>query len=437
MSGLKIVVIGGGSSYTPELIEGLLNRYHEMPVASLWLVDIEEGKEKVEIIAGLARRMIAKAGLTIEVVATLDRESALRDADFVCSQFRAGCLDARISDERISLKYGLIGQETNGLGGFANACRTIPIALEIAADMERLCPDAWLLNFTNPSGMVTEAILRHSRIKAVGLCNVPVIMQKGITTLLQCADEKEVVMQVAGLNHFIFVRQILHKGKEWLPEVIAEINAGRDPLVPRNIPPFRWPSHLLQGLGMIPCAYLRYYYMKDDLLRQELAEAGGEGTRGEVVKQLEKILFDQYRDPHLAVKPKALEGRGGQYYSEAACELMNAIYNDKRIIMHVNTRNNGAISGLPDDCAVEVSSLITASGPLPLNVAPFPEDTLRLLQLMKSFERLTIEAALTGNRHTAWRALMLNPLIVSGEKLELALDEVIAENRQRLPAFHA
>lgn len=437
MSGLKIVVIGGGSSYTPELIEGLLNRYHEMPVASLWLVDIEEGKEKVEIIAGLARRMIAKAGLTIEVVATLDRESALRDADFVCSQFRAGCLDARISDERISLKYGLIGQETNGLGGFANACRTIPIALEIAADMERLCPDAWLLNFTNPSGMVTEAILRHSRIKAVGLCNVPVIMQKGITTLLQCADEKEVVMQVAGLNHFIFVRQILHKGKEWLPEVIAEINAGRDPLVPRNIPPFRWPSHLLQGLGMIPCAYLRYYYMKDDLLRQELAEAGGEGTRGEVVKQLEKILFDQYRDPHLAVKPKALEGRGGQYYSEAACELMNAIYNDKRIIMHVNTRNNGAINGLPDDCAVEVSSLITASGPLPLNVAPFPEDTLRLLQLMKSFERLTIEAALTGNRHTAWRALMLNPLIVSGEKLELALAEVIAENRQWLPAFHA
>ncbi|MFW8321077.1 6-phospho-beta-glucosidase [Klebsiella pneumoniae] len=437
MSGLKIVVIGGGSSYTPELIEGLLNRYHEMPVASLWLVDIEEGKEKVEIIAGLARRMIAKAGLTIEVVATLDRESALRNADFVCSQFRAGCLDARISDERISLKYGLIGQETNGLGGFANACRTIPIALEIAADMERLCPDAWLLNFTNPSGMVTEAILRHSRIKAVGLCNVPVIMQKGITTLLQCADEKEVVMQVAGLNHFIFVRQILHKGKEWLPEVIAEINAGRDPLVPRNIPPFRWPSHLLQGLGMIPCAYLRYYYMKDDLLRQELAEAGGEGTRGEVVKQLEKILFDQYRDPHLAVKPKALEGRGGQYYSEAACELMNAIYNDKRIIMHVNTCNNGAINGLPDDCAVEVSSLITASGPLPLNVAPFPEDTLRLLQLMKSFERLTIEAALTGNRHTAWRALMLNPLIVSGEKLELALDEVIAENRQWLPAFHA
>ncbi|MCS5948256.1 hypothetical protein LNP05_15295 [Klebsiella pneumoniae subsp. pneumoniae] len=244
-------------------------------------------------------------------------------------------------------------------------------------------------------------------------------------------------MQVAGLNHFIFVRQILHKGKEWLPEVIAEINAGRDPLVPRNIPPFRWPSHLLQGLGMIPCAYLRYYYMKDDLLRQELAEAGGEGTRGEVVKQLEKSCLTSTATRTWQSNRRRWKGAAASTIPEAACELMNAIYNDKRIIMHVNTRNNGAINGLPDDCAVEVSSLITASGPLPLNVAPFPEDTLRLLQLMKSFERLTIEAALTGNRHTAWRALMLNPLIVSGEKLELALDEVIAENRQWLPAFHA
>lgn len=436
MSGLKIVVIGGGSSYTPELIDGLLKRHAELAVASLWLVDIEDGKDKVEIIAGLARRMIANAGLTIEVIATLDRESALKDADFVCSQFRAGCLDARISDERISLKYGLIGQETNGLGGFANACRTIPVALEIATDMERLCPNAWLLNFTNPSGMVTEAILRYRNIKTVGLCNVPVIMQKGVAQLLECANESDFIMQVAGLNHFIFVRQILHKGKEWLPKVMTQITEGHDPLVPRNIPPFRWPAHLLQGLGMIPCAYLRYYYMKDDLLRQELAEADGEGTRGEVVKLLEKELFAQYSDPNLAVKPKALEGRGGQYYSEAACELMSAIHNDKRIIMHVNTRNNGTISGLPDDCAVEVSALITASGPQPLNVAAFPEDTLRLLQLMKSFERLTIEAAMTGNRHTAWRALVLNPLIVSGEKLEQALDEVINHNRELMLAFH-
>ena len=435
-NGLKIVVIGAGSSYTPELIEGLIQRQHELPLRELWLVDIDDGREKMEIIAALTRRMLAKAGLGVRVETRLDREEALRGADYVCSQFRAGCLEARISDERISLKYGLIGQETNGLGGFANACRTIPIALQIAADMERLCPDAWLLNFTNPSGMVTEAVLRHSKIKAVGLCNVPVIMQKGVATLLESHDEQEFIMQVAGLNHFIFVRQIQHQGKDKLGEVIARLAQGHDPLVPRNIPPFAWPKDLLTNLGMIPCAYLRYYYMSDDILKQELGEASGEGTRGEVVKAIEQQLFDLYRNPDLAEKPKALEGRGGQYYSEAACELMSAIHNDKRIIMHVNTRNNGAINGLPDECAVEVSSLITKSGPLPLNVAPFPQDTLRLLQLMKEFEQLTIEAAITGNRHTAWRALVLNPLITSGSKLEQALDEVIAAHPDLMSAFH-
>ncbi|PKQ80475.1 6-phospho-beta-glucosidase [Aeromonas sobria] len=435
-NGLKIVVIGAGSSYTPELIEGLIQRQHELPLRELWLVDIDDGREKMEIIAALTRRMLAKAGLAVQVETRLERAEALHGADYVCSQFRAGCLEARISDERISLKYGLIGQETNGLGGFANACRTIPIALQIAADMERLCPDAWLLNFTNPSGMVTEAVLRHSKIKAVGLCNVPVIMQKGVATLLESRDEQEFIMQVAGLNHFIFVRQIQHQGKDKLGEVIARLAQRPDPLVPRNIPPFAWPKDLLANLGMIPCAYLRYYYMSDDILKQELGEASGEGTRGEVVKAIEQQLFDLYRNPDLAEKPKALEGRGGQYYSEAACELMSAIHNDKRIIMHVNTRNNGAINGLPDECAVEVSALITKSGPLALNVAPFPQDTLRLLQLMKEFEQLTIEAAITGNRHTAWRALVLNPLITSGSRLEQALDEVIAAHPDLMSAFH-
>lgn len=434
MSELKIVIIGGGSSYTPELIEGLINRATELPLRELWMVDIELGREKMAIIASLARRMLKKAGLQVSVHETLDRHAALAGADYVCSQFRAGCLAARISDERISLKYGMIGQETNGLGGFANACRTIPVALEIAREMEQLCPDAWLLNFTNPSGMVTEAILRHSSIKAVGLCNVPVIMQKGVSQLL--GNKNDFILQVAGLNHFIFARQILQNGKDKLNEVIDEIVAGNDPLVPRNIPPFTWPAHVLKGLGMIPCAYLRYYYMKDDILKQEIGEVNGEGTRGEVVKALEHQLFEIYKNPDLAEKPKALEGRGGQYYSEAACELMSAIHNDKRIIMHVNTLNNGAINGLPDDCVVEVSSLITRSGPLPLNVATFPQDTLRLLQLMKNFEQLTIEAAITGDRHTAWRALVLNPLITSGSLLEEALSEVIEKNKILLKAFH-
>ncbi len=436
MKGLKIVVIGAGSSYTPELMEGIIKRQREFPVRELWLVDIEDGREKMAIIAGLTRRMLEKNGLDIPVYETLNRQAALKDADFVCSQFRAGCLEARISDERISLKYNMIGQETNGLGGFANACRTIPVALEIAAEMEQLCPDAWLLNFTNPSGMVTEAILKHSKVRTVGLCNVPVIMQKGIASLLNVSNVNDFILQVAGLNHFIFARHIWHEGRDKLSEIIGCLSQGNVPLIPRNIPPFKLPACLLENLAMIPCPYLRYYYMSDDMYRQELGEAQCEGTRGEVVKALEKQLFDIYRYPELAEKPKALEGRGGQYYSDAACELMSAIYNDKRIIMHVHTRNNGAIAGLPDNCAVEVSSLITRSGPVPLNVEPFPDDTLRLIQLMKSFEELTIEAAITGDRHTAWRALVINPLINSGNVLEKALAEIIDVNKALIPAFH-
>ncbi|MGR5147300.1 6-phospho-beta-glucosidase [Photobacterium alginatilyticum] len=434
--GLKITVIGAGSSYTPELIEGLIKRNHELPIGELWLVDIEDGSEKVSIIGDLTHRMLAKNNMShIEVHVTLDRKPALKDADFVCSQFRAGCLEGRIRDERISLKYGMIGQETNGLGGFANACRTIPIALEICKEMEELCPEAWLLNFTNPSGMVTEAILKHTKVKAVGLCNVPVIMQKGIAQMLN-AKEQDFVLQVAGLNHFIWARQILHEGRDKLQEVVEEILSGCDPLVPQNIPPFEWPAKLLRNMGMIPCAYLRYYYTSEDIMGQEIEEANGEGTRGEVVKAMEKRLFDIYRNPELNEKPKELEKRGGQYYSEAACELMSSIYNDKRTIMHVNTRNNGAIDGLPDDCAVEVSCMITKAGPVALNVARFPSDTLRLIQLMKEFESLTVEAAVTGDRNAAHRALILNPLVTTGTILEKALEETIEANLDYMPQFH-
>ncbi|MGF1873394.1 6-phospho-beta-glucosidase [Photobacterium indicum] len=432
---LKITIIGAGSSYTPELIEGLIKRNHELPIGELWLVDIEDGAEKVSIIGDLTRRMLAKNNMShIDVHVTLDRKPALKDANFVCSQFRAGCLEGRIRDERISLKYGMIGQETNGLGGFANACRTIPIALEICKEMEELCPDAWLLNFTNPSGMVTEAILKHTKVKAVGLCNVPVIMQKGIAQMLN-ADEQDFVLQVAGLNHFIWARQILHEGRDKLQDVVEEILSGNDPLVPQNIPPFEWPAELLRNMGMIPCAYLRYYYTSEDIMSQELEEANGEGTRGEVVKAMEKRLFDIYRNPELNEKPKELEKRGGQYYSEAACELMSSIYNDKRAIMHVNTRNKGAIDGLPDECAVEVSCMITKAGPVPLNVARFPADTLRLIQLMKEFESLTVEAAVTGDRNAAHRALILNPLVTTGTILEKALEETIEANLDYMPQF--
>ncbi|NOI22801.1 6-phospho-beta-glucosidase [Vibrio mediterranei] len=431
---LKVVVIGGGSSYTPELVEGLLTRHQELPISDLWLVDIDEGMEKATVIADLTKRMIAKAECDITVHLTTNRQQALVDADFVCSQFRAGRIEARLRDERIALKYRVIGQETNGLGGFSNACRTIPIALEIAKEMEALCPNAWLLNFTNPSGMVTEALTKYSTIKTVGLCNVPVNMERGAAEMLG-VDRKDITMQIAGLNHLVWARKILHDGEDKREQVINELLAGNDRMTPKNIPPFKWDEGIIKSLGMVPCAYLRYYYQSRDILDKEYAASASKSNRADLVAKVEAELLEIYKDPTLDTKPKLLEERGGAYYSEAACELMSSIHNNKRSIMHVNTRNNGAIQGLPDDCAVEVSSIITSSEIIPLNVAPFETGTLRLIQLMKEFETLTVEAAITGDINLAKRALMLNPIVDSGQHIDEALRETIRENIDFMPAF--
>lgn len=431
---LKVVVIGGGSSYTPELVEGLLKRHHELPITDLWLVDIEAGLEKAQIIADLTKRMINKVNCEINVHLTTDRQLALKDADFVCSQFRAGRLEARLRDERIALKYRMIGQETNGLGGFSNACRTIPIALEIAKEMEALCPNAWLLNFTNPSGMVTEALLKHSSIKTVGLCNVPVNMELGAAKMLG-AKREDITMQIAGLNHLVWARKVLHEGQDKLGEVINQLLGGNDQMMPKNIPPFEWDGELIRSLNIIPCAYLRYYYQSRDILDKEFEASKNNANRADLVAQVEKQLLEIYKDPMLDTKPQLLEERGGAYYSEAACELMSSIYNNKRSIMHVNTRNNGAIQGLPDDCAVEVSSVITSSEIIPLNVEPFDSDTLRLIQQMKEFESPTVKAAITGDIATAKRALILNPIVDTGSHIDEALLETIRENLEFMPAF--
>lgn len=431
---LKVVVIGGGSSYTPELIEGLVTRSHELPISDLWLVDIDEGMEKAQIIADLTKRMIAKAGCDIQVHLTTDRQLALKNADFVCSQFRAGRMEARLRDERIALKYKMIGQETNGLGGFSNACRTIPIALEIAKEMEALCPNAWLLNFTNPSGMVTEALTNHSSIKTVGLCNVPVNMERGAAKMLGI-ERKDMTMKIAGLNHLVWITQLFHEGEDKVSQVLDELLRGNDQMTPKNIPPFEWDGELIKDMGMVPCAYLRYYYQSRDIINKEFAASESNSNRADIVAKVEAQLLEIYKDPKLDTKPKVLEERGGAYYSEAACELMSSIYNNKRTIMHVNTRNNGAIQGLPDDCTVEVSSVITSSAIIPLNVEPFPTDTLRLIQLMKEFETLTVEAAITGDINAAKRALILNPIVDAGTHIDDALKETVRENIEFMPAF--
>lgn len=433
--GIKIATIGGGSSYTPELVEGLIKRYDELPVRELWLVDIEEGKEKLEIVGNLARRMVKKANIPMEIHLTLDRKEALKGADFVTTQLRVGLLDARIKDERIPLKYGMIGQETNGAGGFFKALRTIPVLMEIAEEMEQLCPDAWLINFTNPAGMVTEALLKYSKHKKViGVCNVPINMKITIAKLLN-VPVNQLHLIFAGLNHLSFVLDVFVDGKSRLSEVIELITDPEHQINMKNIIPLPWEKDFIKALGIIPSPYLRYYYKTKEILEKELEEFKKGKTRAEVVKELEKNLFELYKDPNLDIKPPQLEKRGGAYYSDVACDLIASLYNDKRDIQTLNVRNDGAISNLPNDVVVEVNCLVTKQGPIPLAVGKLPTPVYGLVQQIKSYEITAIDAAVTGSYEKALLALCINPLITNDVDAKNMLDEMLEAHKKYLPQF--
>ncbi|MFB0829138.1 6-phospho-beta-glucosidase [Brevibacillus laterosporus] len=436
MSGIKIVTIGGGSSYTPELVEGFIKRYAELPVRELWLVDILEGKEKLEIVGNLAKRMVEKAGVPMQIHLSLDRREALPGADFVTTQLRVGLLKARGLDESIPLKHGCIGQETNGAGGLFKALRTIPVILDISRDMEELCPEAWLINFTNPAGMVTEAVLRHSNIKkVVGLCNVPVGMKMAVAKMLD-VDSSRVHIDFAGLNHMVFGTNVYLDGKKVTQQVIDKLTSDEEtgPSV-KNIADMGWEKEFIRALGLLPCPYHRYYYQTGPMLEHEREAAKKEGTRAEVVQKVEAELFELYKDPELAIKPPQLEKRGGAYYSDAACNLIYSIYNDVRDIQPVNVRNNGAIAGISPDSAVEVNCVITKEGPVPISVGELPIAVNGLVQQIKSFERVTIEAAVTGDYHKALLAMSINPLIPSDSIAKTILDEMLEAHKPYLPQF--
>ena len=433
--GIKIVTIGGGSSYTPELVEGFIKRYQELPVKELWLVDIEAGQEKLNIVGALAKRMVEKAGLPIEVHLTLDRRAALKDADFVTTQFRVGLLEARAKDERIPLKYGVIGQETNGPGGLFKGLRTIPVILDIVKDMEELCPDAWLVNFTNPAGMVTEAVLRYTNLKkVVGLCNVPIGIKMGIAKALD-VDVERIEVQFAGLNHMVYGLDVYLDGVSIMDQVLDELGNPNSQWSMRNIEAKNWEPSFVKGLGVIPCPYHRYYYKTKDMLEEEQKAAQEKGTRAEVVQQVEHELFELYKDPDLSIKPPQLEKRGGAYYSDAACNLISSIYNDKHDIQPVNTVNRGAIASIPAESAVEVNCIITKDGPKPIATGDLPVAVRGLVQQIKSFERVAAEAAVTGNYETALVAMTINPLVPSDEIAKQILDEMLEAHREYLPQF--
>jgi 6-phospho-beta-glucosidase len=433
--GLKIATIGGGSSYTPELIEGFIKRYDELPVSEIWLADVPEGKRKLEIVGSLAKRMVEKANVPISIHLTLNRREALENADFVTTQFRVGLLEARAKDERIPLKYGVLGQETNGPGGLFKGLRTIPVILSICREMETLCPDAWLINFTNPAGMVTEAVLRYSNIrKVVGLCNVPIGMEMGAAKLLN-VEHSRIRIDFAGLNHMVYGLDVYLDGVSVKQKVIDLITHPEQSVTMQNIVALGWEPEFLKALNVFPCPYHQYYYKTREMVEKEMKNAETAGTRAEVVKKLEDDLFELYQNEELAIKPPQLEKRGGAYYSDAAVRLIHSIYTDKRDIQPVNTMNNGAIASLPHDSAIEISSVITKDGPKPIAIGDLPIAVRGLVQQIKSFERVAAEAAVTGNYSTALLAMTINPLVASDATGKKILDEMLEAHKEHLPQF--
>lgn len=433
MKGLKLAVIGGGSSYTPELAEGIIKRYDFLPVKEIVLVDVEMGREKVEIITSLLKRMFKRYSLDVNIWSTLDRESALSGADFVITQFRVGGLKARARDESIPLKYGVIGQETTGPGGFAKALRTIPEILNICSDIERICPDAWLINFTNPSGIVTEAIRKHSKVKTIGLCNVPINMERSITSSLN-ADPSRVYCSFTGLNHLSYIKNVFLDGKD-ITGMILSSPTVKDEIV-KNIQGVEWAGEFLSSLGLIPSPYLKYFYFEKEMLKEELENVKkGIGTRADEVMRVEDELFKLYRDPDLKEKPEQLSKRGGALYSEAAVSLIDSIYNNRSRIHVVNVQNSSTIPDLPEDSVIETNCVIDSSGAHPISCGHLPLNVKGLVQQVKSYEELTIKAAVTGNRKDALMALVNNPLVHDAGTAEFILHDILDANKEHLPNF--
>lgn len=435
---LKVVTIGGGSSYTPELLEGFILRYHELPVSELWLVDVEEGQHKLDIIYDLCCRMVKKAGVSLKIVKTLDRREALRDADFVTTQFRIGQLKAREQDERIPLSHGYLGQETNGAGGLFKGLRTIPVIFDIIKDVEELCPQAWVINFTNPAGMVTEAVYRHTGFRRfIGVCNVPIGMKMFVRSVLQLEASDDLSIDLFGLNHLVFIRDVRVNGESRFDELMDGVASGRFAKSSvKNIFDLPFSEGLLRSLNLLPCSYLQYYFKSKEMLGIELGEFYKGGTRAQVVQGVEKNLFEMYKNPDLDVKPKELELRGGAYYSDAACEVINAIYNDKQTEHYVNVPHTGSVDNIPADWAVEMTCLLGKNGAIPHpRITHFNENVLGLIYTIKGFEIAASKAALSGELNDVLLALNLNPLIHSDKDAEKLAREMLLANRQWLPRF--
>src|SRR5512133_1705292 len=418
---MKLAVIGGGSTYTPELVAGLAREREQLDLTELVLEDPDA--ERREVVGGLAGRMLEAAGYDGELAVTDELDRALDGASFVLIQLRVGGQAARLTDETIPLACGCIGQETTGAGGLGKALRTVPVVLEIAERVRELAAaDAWIVDFTNPVGIVVRSLLDAGH-RAVGLCNVAIGQQRFVARMLGVEPERVLVDQV-GLNHLTWVRSVYVDGDDVLPELLAE---RVDELA------FDFPASLLERLGAIPSYYLRYFYLHDQVLAEQLAVR----PRAAEVAEIERELLELYRDPGLTTKPKLLERRGGAFYSEAATQLVASLATGNGDVQVVDVRNKGTLAGLADDDAVEVPARIGADGAVPLPQEPLAPELLGLVQHVAAYERLAAEAAVSGDRELVYKALLAHPLVGQVPPVEELTEQLLAADREHLPQFES
>ena len=420
--GLKLAVIGGGSTYTPELVDGFSKRADRLPVDEIALLDIDP--ERLAIVGGLAERMLARQGWGGRVLQTTDRDAAIDGADFVLVQLRVGGQQARLGDETLPPRFGLIGQETVGVGGFAKALRTVPVVLELAESVERRsAPGAWIVDFTNPVGIISQA-LADAGLRNVGLCNVAIGFQRRFAARYGVEPERVELEQV-GLNHLTWIRAVRVDGIDRLPELLTEDAAELAAEV-------GVPEERLTSQRVVPSYYLRYY--DDEAL--VVAEAKAHPTRAEAVMTIERDLLELYRDPTLDTKPELLEHRGGAFYSEAAAQLIASLTDGRGDVQVVDVRNDGTLPGLADSDVVEVPARIDRDGAHPIRQGPMSDAQADLVGRVKAYERLAVQAAISGDRAIARTALAANPLAGGPEQTDELLEAVLAANRRWLPRFY-
>jgi 6-phospho-beta-glucosidase len=428
---MKVTVIGGGSTYTPELINGFLERATIFPMTDLWLMDISE--ERLSIVGSFVRRIVKAQNSPFSVHLTTDLEEAVHGARYIITQIRVGGMEARRRDEYLGRRHNLVGQETTGVGGMAKALRTIPVILKVAQKMRERAPGALLVNFTNPAGLITEALQRYAPdIPSAGVCNVPITAKMTILERLEAQtgeriDPVRAELKTLGLNHLSWHHGFSLDGEDIWPQIlktyIAELEEQEEP---------EWDSATIRALGMIPNYYLKYYY---DTERQVTAQAEWPPSRAEEVMQIEADLLRQYAEPARSQAPEDLMKRGGAYYSTAATQLLAAHHNDTGETHVLNTAHRGAIPGWPADWVLEMPCRVDARGIHPLPTRPLPPVCFGLLALVKTFEILTVEAAVHGDRDAAHLALLAHPLGPAADRISTMLDDLLESNRTDLPEF--